>query len=289
GSALSAAHVLGLAALQVELHYCRHACPPVQLTGSSAAALPASECLSDALICSTRSHMAFCLRFGSTPQTRRRDSALIRGVGCVMCEALVFLCRFCVAVLSYGLCRANARSEELHNFIPERLYKKAQYVTARLVPETRAHLSDEGESDPSGDGADLTGTVEDSAVALWRNAQIRSLKTRPHYQVRSEPRGSADGRVLKTLSFSEWLSSELRVQRSRDALTDAERQEYEQWACEQHYLPMSRRDGGCEGDVRRACALIIAAVLERHAASRTGGSSLEHTDGCLPDLLSLLQ
>ncbi|KAL1247084.1 hypothetical protein QQF64_022460 [Cirrhinus molitorella] len=242
GGVLSAAHVLGLAALQVELHYCRHMCPPLQLTDSSPAALSVSECLSDALICSTRSHMALCLRF-------------------------------CVAVLSYGLCRANAQSEELHNFIPERLYKKAQYVMSRLVPETRAHMSDEHESDPHSDGADLTGRVKDSAVALWRNAQIRSLKNRPQYQ----------------LTFSEWLSSELRVQRSQDALTDPERQEYEQWACEQYYLALSEPDGGCGGDVRQTCVRIITAVLDRHAASQTGGSSLEHTDGCLPDLLCLLQ
>ncbi|XP_016419451.1 Fanconi anemia group A protein-like [Sinocyclocheilus rhinocerous] len=210
--------------------------------GSSAGALSVSECLSDALICSTRSHMALCLRF-------------------------------CVAVLAYGLCRANAQSEELHNFIPERLYKKAQYVMARLVPETRAHMSDEYESDLHTDASDLTGRVEESAVALWRNTQIRSLKKQPQYQ----------------LSFSEWLSSELHVQRSRDALTDLERQEYEQWACEQYYLHMSEHDGGCEGDVTRICARIITAVLDRHTASRTGGSSHEHTDGCLPDLLSLLQ
>uniref|UniRef100_A0A9J7XXZ4 Fanconi anemia group A protein n=2 Tax=Cyprinus carpio carpio TaxID=630221 RepID=A0A9J7XXZ4_CYPCA len=242
GSALSAAHVLGLAALQVELHYCRLVCPPLQLMGSSAGALSVSECLSDALICSTRSHMALCLRF-------------------------------CVAVLSYGLCRASAQSEELHNFIPGRLYKKAQYVMSRLVPETRAHLSDEDESDLHTDAPDLTGRVEESAVALWRNAQIRSLKKQPQYQ----------------LSFSEWLSSELRVQRSRDALTDLERQEYEQWACEQYYLHMSEHDGGCGGDVTRICARIITAVLDRHTASRTGGSSHELTDGCLPDLLSILQ
>ncbi|XP_058622939.1 Fanconi anemia group A protein [Onychostoma macrolepis] len=239
GGALSAAHVLGLAALQAELHYCRRSCPPLQLQGSSAAALPVSECLSDALLCSTRSHMALCLRF-------------------------------CVAVLSYGLCRANAQAEELHNFIPQRLYKKAQYVMARLVPETRAHMSDEQESDL---GTDLTGGVRDSAVALWRSAPIRSLKERPQYQ----------------LSFSEWLSSELRVQRSRDALTDPERQEYEQWACEQYYLPMSQHDGGCEGDVTGLCAHIISAVLDRNTACRTGGSSPQHTDSCLPDLLSLLQ
>ncbi len=67
GSALSAAHVLGLAALLAELHYCRRSCPLLQLQGSSSDAV--SESLSDALLCSTRSHMALCLRFGSTPQT----------------------------------------------------------------------------------------------------------------------------------------------------------------------------------------------------------------------------
>ncbi|XP_051739050.1 Fanconi anemia group A protein isoform X2 [Ctenopharyngodon idella] len=240
--ALSAAHVLGLAALQVELHHCRHACPRVQLTGSSAVALSVSQCLCEALICSTRSHMALCLRL-------------------------------CVAVLSYGLCRANAQSEELQNFIPETLYKKAQYVMARLVPETRTHLSDEDSSDTYSDVSDLTGRVKDSAVALWRNAQIRSLKKQPQYQ----------------LSFSEWLSAELQVQRSQDALTDPDRQEYEQWACEQYYMHMSKHDGGCEGDVTQICGHIISAVIDQHTASRTGDSSHEHTDSCLPDLLSLLQ
>ncbi|ROL44839.1 Fanconi anemia group A protein [Anabarilius grahami] len=240
--ALSAAHVLGLAALQVELHHCRHACPRVQLTGSSAVALSVSQCVCEALICSTRSHMALCLRL-------------------------------CVAVLSYGLCRANAQSEDLQNFIPETLYKKAQYVMARLVPETRAHMSDEDTSDTYSDVSDLTGRVKDSAVALWRNAQIRSLKKLPQYQ----------------LSFSEWLSAELQVQRSQDALTDPERQEYQQWACEQYYMHMSTHDGGCEGDVTQICGHIISAVLDQHTASRTGDTSHEHTDSCLPDLLSLLQ
>ncbi|XP_039526182.1 Fanconi anemia group A protein isoform X2 [Pimephales promelas] len=238
---LSAAHVLGVAALTVELHHCTQVCVRVQLTGSSAVALSVSQCLCEALICSTRAHMALCLRL-------------------------------CVAVLSYGLCRANAQSEELQNFIPKTLYKKAQYVMARLVPGTRALLSEEDEPDACAGVCDLTGRVQDSAVALWRNTQIRSLRKRPQYQ----------------LSFSEWLSAELQVHRSRDALTDAERQEYEQWACLQ-YLHMSECDGGCDGDVTQICARIISAVLDHHMTSRTGARSTPHTDRCLPDLLSLLQ
>ncbi|XDV52330.1 hypothetical protein PO909_021069, partial [Leuciscus waleckii] len=240
--ALSAAHVLGVAALQVELHHCTQVCVRVQLTGLSAVALSVSQCLCEALICSTRAHMVLCLRL-------------------------------CVAVLSYGLCRANAQSEELQTFIPETLYKKAQYVMARLVPETRALMSDEDESDAYTDVSDLTGRVKDSAVALWRNTQIRSLRKQPQYQ----------------LSFSEWLSAELQVHRSRDALTDPERQEYEQWACHQYYLHMSECDGGCEGDVTQICARIITAVLDHHTTSRPGERSHPHTDSCLPDLLSLLQ
>ncbi|XP_077101658.1 Fanconi anemia group A protein isoform X2 [Siphateles boraxobius] len=233
--ALSAAHVLGVAALLVELHHCTQVCVRVQ-HGSSAVALSVSQCLCEAVICSTRAHMALCLRL-------------------------------CVAALSYGLCRANAQSEELQNFIPETLYKKAQYVMARLVPDTRALMNDDDESYT--DVSDLTGPVRDSAVALWRNTQIRSLRKQPQYQ----------------LSFSEWLSAELQVQRSRDALTDAERQEYEQWACHQSYLHMCVCDGGCDGDVTQICARIITAVLDHHTMSR----SPPHTDCCLPDLLSLLQ
>lgn len=180
-----------------------------------------------------------------------------------MCVCVVCIFRLCVAVLSYGLCRANAQSEDLQNFIPETLYKKvqkqlgvnvdchsliwssdwryinvhvcsqAQYVMARLVPETRAHMSDEDASDTYSDVSDLTGRVKDSAVALWRNAQIRSLKKLPQYQVLTEPRAFRwrwtcwDGLIIFSLfhqlSFSEWLSAELQVQRSQDALTDPER------------------------------------------------------------------
>ncbi|XP_051975128.1 Fanconi anemia group A protein [Xyrauchen texanus] len=233
-------HVLGLAALLVELHYYRHMCPQMQVMWPSAADLSVSELLSDGLICSTRSHMAFCLRF-------------------------------CVAVLSYGLCRANTQSEELQNFIPEKLYKKALYLIPRLILETRTHTSDECDSDMNTDMSDLTGRMKDATIALWQNKQIKSLQK--HYQ----------------LSFSEWLSAELHVLRSQDALTDPERQEYEQWACEQFYLPISVSDGGCGGDVTRACARIITAVLDQHTVSQTAASSSEHTDGCLPDLLSLLQ
>lgn len=115
---LSPAHVLGLAALFVELHHCRHLYPRVQVMDST---LSLSEHLSDALHCSTRSHMAFCLRFEST-------NILTCSVSLhYVCVSQFSFFRFCVAVLSYGLCKANSLSKELQNFIPARLYKKVQH------------------------------------------------------------------------------------------------------------------------------------------------------------------
>ncbi len=84
---------------------------------------------------------------------------------------------------------------------------QAQYVMARLVPETRAHMSDEQESDLC---TDLTGGVRDSAVALWRSVRIRSLMKQPQYQVRSEPHGCSvwrcSGADLCSHSFISSLS-----------------------------------------------------------------------------------
>ncbi len=84
---------------------------------------------------------------------------------------------------------------------------QAQYVMARLVPETRAHMSDEQESDLC---TDLTGGVRDSAVALWRSARIRSLMKQPQYQVRSELHGCSvwrcSGADLCSHSFISSLS-----------------------------------------------------------------------------------
>ncbi|KAA0724128.1 Fanconi anemia group A protein [Triplophysa tibetana] len=236
GVSLSQDHVLGLAALLVELH---HMCPQVQIMNST---LSLSDHLSDALLCYTRSHMAFCLRFS-------------------------------LAVLSYGFCKANCLSEELHNFIPARLFKKVLFLMARLLPETRALINEEHECDIKTDVSELTERLKDSAIALWSQTQIKDLKKRPQYQ----------------LLFSEWLTAELRVQRSQDALTDTERLEYEHWVCEQYYLPMPVCEGGNGGDVTRTCADLITAVLDQHSLSQTSERSSEHTDSCLPDLLSLLQ
>uniref|UniRef100_A0A4W5JT00 Uncharacterized protein n=1 Tax=Hucho hucho TaxID=62062 RepID=A0A4W5JT00_9TELE len=86
---------------------------------------------------------------------------------------------------------------------------------------------------------------------------------------------------LTLFSFSEWLAAELRVQRSEDALSDPDRQEYQQWACQQLYLPSPVDQGGCAGDIRTACSHILNAVMDQKTVWSAGT--------CLPDILSRLQ
>uniref|UniRef100_A0A8C7L3Q2 Fanconi anaemia group A protein N-terminal domain-containing protein n=1 Tax=Oncorhynchus kisutch TaxID=8019 RepID=A0A8C7L3Q2_ONCKI len=94
---------------------------------------------------------------------------------------------------------------------------------------------------------DTNTTWRKSAWALWKHAPFCLLVKLPEYQ----------------FSFSEWLAAELRVQRSEDALSDPDRQEYQQWACQQLYLPSPVDKGGCAGDLKTACSHILNAVMDQ--------------------------
>lgn len=103
------------------------------------------------------------------------------------------------------------------------------------------------------------------------------------------------------LCFSEWLKHELRVQRSEDILSDAQRwgtnvcifiwnvnkyhcsirllvfkeslvflgsllcfsQEYQQWACLELYLTRLKEEGGFEGDMKELCSHLIGAIMDQ--------------------------
>lgn len=82
---------------------------------------------------------------------------------------------------------------------------------------------------------------------------------------------------------------ELRVQRNEDILSDPDRQEYQQWACIQRYLPCPVEQGGCGGDLRKLCSHILNAVLDLHASPHKSHQRAAHRGSCLPDLLSTLQ
>ncbi|MCJ8734511.1 hypothetical protein PDJAM_G00236480, partial [Pangasius djambal] len=82
---------------------------------------------------------------------------------------------------------------------------------------------------------------------------------------------------------------ELRVQRSRDALTDTERQVYERWACLQWFLPLCVSAGGCKGNTATACTHIINAVLDAGVSPVPYSPAPPHTDSCCVDVLARLQ
>ncbi|KAL0968227.1 hypothetical protein UPYG_G00264040 [Umbra pygmaea] len=257
GPSLSAAHVLGLAAFVVHLNASQVQCPMVQLCPALLSGpLSVPEALAYALPCTTHTSMLFCARF-------------------------------CVAALSYGLCRSESDCDQQYN--PCSFYKKLLYLIPRLVAAARRRpidASGEGEAvepdtQSEQDGWLWTGVTDSdiswrkSAMALWTHGPFRHLAKRPEYQ----------------LSFSEWLAAELRVQRSEDALSDPDRQEYQQWACQHLYLPAPEDQGGCGGDVRTACSHILNAIMDQDSCQIQGSSDLRPSQAgtCLPDILNRLQ
>ncbi|XP_028843309.1 Fanconi anemia group A protein isoform X2 [Denticeps clupeoides] len=255
GEHLSSAHILGLAVLIVQLHMAGTLSPLVQLVSPlPSRPVGVSEALGAALPCSSNANLTFSLGF-------------------------------CVAAVNYGLCVSGSQRQDCERYVPNGLFKKLLYLVPRLVPEARnACHGDLGGLDPSASGSDevqrlwrrvtdASMTLNSSALELWRSGPFRLLHRQPLYQ----------------LTFSEWLANELRVQRSQDALCDLERQEYQQWACQQHYLPTPLDEGGCGGDLRLACTLIVNAVMDLTTGPQTAVQSPPRTDTCLPDILARLQ
>ncbi|XP_029524061.1 Fanconi anemia group A protein isoform X2 [Oncorhynchus nerka] len=262
GVSLSAAHVLGLAAFVVHLHASQTKCPKVQLCPPLLPGpVSVPEALTTALPCTTQTNMLFCVRF-------------------------------CLAAVCYGLCRSESLCDQPQQYNPCSLYKKLLYLIPRLMPDMRRlPIEASGESEYVGANkqgeeenrglwksvTDTNTTWRKSAWALWKHAPFRLLVKLPEYQ----------------FSFSEWLAAELRVQRSEDALSDPDRQEYQQWACQQLYLPSPVDKGGCAGDLRTACSHILNAVMDQKTVCAPTQENTDHRPSeagtCLPDIFSRLQ
>ncbi|XP_070763444.1 Fanconi anemia group A protein-like [Enoplosus armatus] len=252
GSSLSPAHLLGLAAFAVHLHASMSHGPLVQLVPPvRPKPVRVGEALGEALVCSTRTDMLFCVRL-------------------------------CVATLCYGICRGDSLpQQQQQDYIVTSLYKKLLYLIPRLLPEARraagGPVSEYQEENLPGlwsSATDTSSTWRTTAWHLWRHPAFHQLEHAPQHE----------------LLFSEWLANELRVQRGEDALSDPERQEYQQWACLELYLPRPVEQGGCGGDVKNLCSHLLDAIMDmgQHGQSL---EKLDHreTGTCLPDLLSRLQ
>ncbi|XP_041852681.1 Fanconi anemia group A protein-like isoform X2 [Melanotaenia boesemani] len=254
GPSLSAAHLLGLAAFMVHLY--ASPSPLVQLPSPiPSQPAPLGEALSLALVCNTSTNMLFCVRL-------------------------------CVAAVCYGICIGESLPrQQQQEFIPSSLYKKLLYLIPRLMPEARRAPADGCMTDrPEEELISLWSNITDSATTwrktarhLWRHGTFQQLEETPQYQ----------------LCFLEWLDHELRVQRGEDALSDAQRQEYQRWACLERYLARPEGRGGCGGDVKKLCSQLLGAVMDQQSSDlslekpcRTGVAG---TGTCLPDILSRLQ
>ncbi|TMS04992.1 Fanconi anemia group A protein [Larimichthys crocea] len=231
GPSLSAAHVLGLAAFVVHLHVSTSHGPLVQLDPAILPEpVPVGDALSLALVCSTHANMLFCVRF-------------------------------CVAAVCYGMCRADSLPQlQQQDYIVTGFYKKLLYLIPRLLPEARrapvtaaaGPVSEDEEENLSGlwsSATDANNSWRKTARHLWRHPAFTQLGQTPRYQ----------------LSFSEWLTKELKVQRSEDALSDPERQEYQQWACLELYLSCPEEQGGCGGDMKSLCCHLLNAIIDQRS------------------------
>ncbi|XP_024138361.1 Fanconi anemia group A protein isoform X2 [Oryzias melastigma] len=200
---------------------------------------------------------------------------------CSTLPHMLFCVRLCVAAVCFGIVTRDSMPEQQAEFIPSSLYKKLLFLIPRLMPEARGS-ADGSVSDPeSGLWSSVTdgdGSWTEAARRLWRHEAFQELQLLPQYQLR----------------FSEWLHCELRVQRSEDALSDAQRQEYQQWACMDLYLPLPEEQGGCGGDMKKLCSHLLDAVMDHQLRDSSPEriflqAGAAETGSCLPDLLSRLQ
>ncbi|KAI3377155.1 hypothetical protein L3Q82_008384, partial [Scortum barcoo] len=268
GSLLSSAHLLGLAAFVVHLHASMSHSPLVQLVlPHLPEPVAVAEALSSALVCSTQTNMLFCARL-------------------------------CVAAVCYGICRGDSLpQQQQQDYILNSFYKKLLYLIPRLLPEARrtpvaaaGPVSEYEEENLPGlwsSVTDTNSTWRTTALHLWRHPAFHQLQNLPQYK-----RRPSTFVVFVKLLFSEWLAHELRVQRDEDALSDPERQEYQQWACLELYLSRPEEQGGCGGDMKKLCSHVLNAIMDQQLSDQSPerfDHRVSETGTCLPDILSRLQ
>ncbi|KAK6477214.1 Fanconi anemia group A protein-like isoform X1 [Huso huso] len=247
GPSLSGVHILGLSAFVIDLHESERMVPFVD-TGVHLVSF--TECVTQLLTCSTEESMTFCLRF-------------------------------CIAAVSYGLCKLETGSvEEMQAYVPHGIFKKLQYLIPRLAAEARVESVEDGAESVWSILSDPCLSWKSSALALWRHYNFRKLAKLAEFK----------------LTFKDWVMAELDVQPGRDALSESERQEYQHWACYQQYLQACPDVGGCAGDLVTACTVLINAILDHSQRSKTvnsmqplGSVLCWYSNTCYTDIICRLQ
>ncbi|NWU16526.1 FANCA protein, partial [Cephalopterus ornatus] len=187
-------------------------------------------------------------------------------------ESFAFCMRFCIAAATYAMCKFSSCShEDFCALIPPGLIKKLQHLVPRLSLEARGVLCEE----------DKTALIWSScpslnyrraSLCLWKQARFQELLKEKAFQ----------------LSFREWLLMELEVCPEKDILSASERQDFHYWAIYQWYLPAPSAAGGCDGDLEKACGVIINALLDSSQRLDLGGCG-QSKMSLSPEILCRLQ
>ncbi|NXK64878.1 FANCA protein, partial [Sylvietta virens] len=248
GPSLGAAHILGLAAFVIHLSECRALIPGVEANFGVSQPVP-----------------------GKALSVSEYWSSLLL---CRTEESFVFCLRFCTAAAAYLMCKFSSCSrEDFCALIPPGLIKKLQYLVPRLSPEARGAPCEEAKTALSWSSLSCPSLNHRRAsLCLWRQARFQELLKEKAFQ----------------LSFREWLLMELEVCPEKDILSASERQDFHYWAIYQRYLPAPSAAGGCDGDLEKACGVIINALLDSSQRLDLGGCG-QSKMSVSPEILCRLQ
>ncbi|KAM4638581.1 Fanconi anemia group A protein [Amazona ochrocephala] len=222
GPSLNNAHILGLAAFVIHLSESRALIPEVQANFGISQPVPA-KLLSLAEFWN-------CL------------------LECRTEESFAFCMRFCTAAVSYFMCKFSSCShEDLCALLPPSLVKKLQYIMPRLSLEARGIQCKEAKTDLLWNSLSHPSlNYRRASLCLWKQPRFQELLKEEAFQ----------------LSFREWLLLELEVYSEKDILSASERQDFHYWAIYQQYLPAPSASGGCDGDLEKACGIMINTILD---------------------------
>ncbi|XP_074140807.1 Fanconi anemia group A protein [Sminthopsis crassicaudata] len=218
GECLSDIHVLGLAALAVHLNESKSLVPELVL-GSSAHAKTqlVTEFWENLLSCRSQKSFSICIRF-------------------------------CVAAISYTLCKFSSHSYDvLCDCLPAGLVKKVQFVVLRMYLEARGTICQEDDVDlPWQNLSSSSIDWKKAALCLWKQKNFQKLLKEKQFQ----------------LTYRDWLLFEMEVKPDNDIISDSERQYFHHWALYQQYLPESSVAGGCDGDLEKACSILVETMVD---------------------------
>ncbi|NXN47102.1 FANCA protein, partial [Rhinoptilus africanus] len=248
GPSLNDAHILGLAAFVIHLNESRALIPEVEANFGISQPVPEK-------VLSVSEYW---------------NSLLV----CRTEESFAFCMRFCTAAASYLMCKFPACSrEDLCALLPPSLVKKLQYIVPRLCLEARGILCEEGNTDLIWSSLSCPSlNYKRASLCLWKQARFQEVLKEKAFQ----------------LSFREWLLLELEVYPEKDILSASERQDFQYWAIYQWYLPTPSASGGCDGDLEKACGIIINTILD--SSQRLDlGSCGQLKMSVNPDILCKLQ